>query len=81
MTVVSRKRLKLSEPSRNQQKQIFSYYFSEVSQLISSLNDAMATCTDITLPNGKTYQQPTGLFINNEYVPATGDEFAVTNPA
>ncbi|KAM5370866.1 hypothetical protein ACJZ2D_008299 [Fusarium nematophilum] len=37
--------------------------------------------TQITLPNGKKYDQPTGLFINNEYVPASGSEFTVTNPA
>ncbi|KAF4440188.1 aldehyde dehydrogenase [Fusarium acutatum] len=40
----------------------------------------MASTTSITLPNGKKYDQPTGLFINNEYVAASGDEFIVTNP-
>ncbi|RGP72609.1 aldehyde dehydrogenase nad+ [Fusarium longipes] len=40
----------------------------------------MASTTQISLPNGKTYDQPTGLFINNEFVAATGDEFVVTNP-
>jgi aldehyde dehydrogenase (NAD+) len=40
----------------------------------------MASTTQITLPNGKKYDQPTGLFINNEFVAASGDEFTVTNP-
>ncbi|EKJ79274.1 hypothetical protein FPSE_00585 [Fusarium pseudograminearum CS3096] len=40
----------------------------------------MASTTQISLPNGKKYDQPTGLFINNEFVAATGDEFVVTNP-
>ncbi|ANZ75076.1 BA75_02666T0 [Komagataella pastoris] len=36
----------------------------------------------ITLPNGKTYNQPTGLFINNEFVPSKqGKTFAVLNPS
>jgi aldehyde dehydrogenase (NAD(P)+) len=29
---------------------------------------------DIVTPNGKSYKQPTGLFINNEIVPATGGQ-------
>ncbi|KAF4468767.1 aldehyde dehydrogenase [Fusarium albosuccineum] len=40
----------------------------------------MASSTQISLPNGTKYDQPTGLFINNEFVPASGDEFTVTNP-
>jgi aldehyde dehydrogenase (NAD(P)+) len=37
---------------------------------------------DIQLPNGQTYKQPTGLFINNEFVPATSGEFVESiNPA
>lgn len=28
----------------------------------------------LTAPNGVSYSQPTGLFINNEFVPATGGE-------
>ncbi|CDK24764.1 unnamed protein product [Kuraishia capsulata CBS 1993] len=36
----------------------------------------------ITLPNGITYDQPTGLFINNEFVPSKqGKTFAVLNPS
>lgn len=35
----------------------------------------------ITLPNGITYEQPVGLFINNEFVKSsTGETFAVTSP-
>ncbi|ODV86292.1 hypothetical protein CANARDRAFT_196675 [[Candida] arabinofermentans NRRL YB-2248] len=35
----------------------------------------------ITLPNGKTYQQPTGLFINNEFVASSDKEtISVTDP-
>lgn len=28
----------------------------------------------ITLPNGKSYEQPTGLFINNEFVAGTSEK-------
>ncbi|KAM0279514.1 hypothetical protein ACHAQH_004575 [Verticillium albo-atrum] len=41
----------------------------------------MASSTQITLPNGRKYDQPTGLFIDNQFVLASGDEFAITNPA
>lgn len=41
----------------------------------------MVSTTDITLPNGVKYPQPTGLFIDNDFVPANGDEFTVYNPA
>ncbi|CDK27621.1 unnamed protein product [Kuraishia capsulata CBS 1993] len=38
--------------------------------------------TTITLPNGKTYVQPTGLFINNEFVASIDKETLVSvNPA
>ncbi|KAH6985182.1 Aldehyde/histidinol dehydrogenase [Ilyonectria destructans] len=40
----------------------------------------MASTTSITLPDGRKYDQPTGLFINNKFVPATGDEFTVLDP-
>ncbi|KAF7525343.1 hypothetical protein G7054_g11128 [Neopestalotiopsis clavispora] len=40
----------------------------------------MALTNSIVLPNGCKYEQPTGLFINNEFLPASGDEFAVYNP-
>lgn len=36
----------------------------------------------ITLPTGEKYEQPTGLFINNEFVPSkSGKTFEVENPA
>ncbi|KAL2203200.1 aldehyde dehydrogenase [Sarocladium strictum] len=41
----------------------------------------MASTTEITLPNGVKYAQPTGLFIDNAFVPATGDSFTVYNPS
>lgn len=38
--------------------------------------------TQITLPNGQSYKQPTGLFLNNEFVPATSGEFVESiNPS
>ncbi|KPM38689.1 Aldehyde dehydrogenase [Neonectria ditissima] len=40
----------------------------------------MSTGIQITLPNGLKYEQPTGLFISNEFVAASGDKFAVLNP-
>ena len=37
---------------------------------------------DLTAPNGKTIHQPTGLFINNEFVPSiSGARIASVNPA
>lgn len=35
---------------------------------------------ELNLPNGVKYDQPLGLFIDNEYVSATGDEFEVIDP-
>ena len=41
-----------------------------------------ATFETIHLPNGLTYEQPTGLFINNEFVKAShGKTTEVINPA
>jgi aldehyde dehydrogenase (NAD(P)+) len=35
----------------------------------------------LTAPNGRKYDQPIGLFINNEFVPSkSGDKFASINP-
>jgi len=40
------------------------------------------TSAKVTLPNGKEYVQPTGLFINNEFVKAkSGKTFDAINPA
>jgi hypothetical protein len=41
----------------------------------------MSKPIEITLPNGLVYSQPTGLFINNEFVPGRGEEFDVLNPS
>ncbi|KAI9371971.1 aldehyde dehydrogenase domain-containing protein [Aspergillus egyptiacus] len=36
----------------------------------------------LTAPNGRKYEQPIGLFINNEFVPAkSGSKFATINPS
>jgi aldehyde dehydrogenase (NAD+) len=36
----------------------------------------------LTAPNGRSYTQPIGLFINNEFVAAkSGEKFATVNPA
>jgi aldehyde dehydrogenase (NAD+) len=35
---------------------------------------------DLTAPNGKSFTLPTGLFINNEFVAATGGKIASINP-
>jgi aldehyde dehydrogenase (NAD(P)+) len=40
-----------------------------------------ASNVEITFPNGLTYTQPIGLFIDNQYVAATGDKFTVFNPS
>ena len=40
------------------------------------------TSVKLTLPSGKQYTQPTGLFINNEFVKAkSGKTFDAINPA
>jgi aldehyde dehydrogenase (NAD(P)+) len=36
---------------------------------------------DIVTPNGHKYQQPTGLFINNEFVPSSGQTITSIDPA
>ncbi|KAI8648202.1 Aldedh domain-containing protein [Fusarium keratoplasticum] len=41
----------------------------------------MASSLHITLPNGLEYSQPTGLFIDNEFMEASGDALTVINPA
>ena len=42
----------------------------------------LAISETITLPNGQTYEQPTGLFINNEFIKAShGKTLQVINPA
>lgn len=36
----------------------------------------------LTAPNGRSYAQPIGLFINNEFVAAkSGEKFTTVNPA
>lgn len=40
------------------------------------------TSVKLTLPSGKEYSQPTGLFINNEFIKAkSGKTFDAINPA
>ena len=37
---------------------------------------------ELTAPNGRKYKQPTGLFINNEWVKSsTGEKITTINPA
>lgn len=36
--------------------------------------------TSISLPNGKTYEQPTGLFINNEFVAGSDEKIETFDP-
>lgn len=52
--------------------------FGTAARLYSSL----PLSVPISLPNGITYDQPTGLFINNEFVPSRqGKVFEVLNPS
>lgn len=42
----------------------------------------MSLFKTLTLPNGKQYEQPIGLFVNNEFVPSkAGKTFPVINPS
>ncbi|OJJ08768.1 hypothetical protein ASPVEDRAFT_57771 [Aspergillus versicolor CBS 583.65] len=41
----------------------------------------MFSSARITLPNGRSYDQPTSLFINNEFVTGSGSTITVLNPA
>jgi aldehyde dehydrogenase (NAD(P)+) len=36
---------------------------------------------DLVAPNGVRYTQPTGLFINNEFVPSSGPKITSVDPA
>mgnify|MGYP007126070711 CR=1 FL=1 len=36
---------------------------------------------ELTAPNGKKWVQPTGLFINNEFVPGNGGTITSIDPA
>ncbi|GKT53068.1 aldehyde dehydrogenase [Colletotrichum tofieldiae] len=56
--------------------------------LVASANRAFATsprrwtATELTAPNGRTWTQPLGLFINNEFVQSSnGQTLATTNPS
>jgi aldehyde dehydrogenase (NAD+) len=41
----------------------------------------MALHAQLTAPNGHTYTQPTGLFINNEWLPSSdGEQIVSINP-
>jgi aldehyde dehydrogenase (NAD(P)+) len=41
----------------------------------------MSTIVELTLPNGTKYQQPVGLFINNEFITAkSGKTFETIDP-
>jgi aldehyde dehydrogenase (NAD(P)+) len=40
----------------------------------------MAAPFKVSLPNGLNYEQPTGLFIDNKFIPASGEKFTVYNP-
>ncbi|KAF4119479.1 aldehyde dehydrogenase (NAD(P)+) [Geosmithia morbida] len=40
----------------------------------------MPLSLEITLPNGVKYDQPNGLFINNQFIQGSGDDFTVVNP-
>jgi hypothetical protein len=42
----------------------------------------MALPVKLTVPNGRIYEQPTGLFINNEFVPSgSGQRLTSIDPA
>ncbi|KAJ5907446.1 hypothetical protein N7495_000128 [Penicillium taxi] len=41
----------------------------------------MATSIELVTPNGHKYTQPTGLFINNEFVPSSGQTIVTLDPA
>lgn len=42
----------------------------------------MSLSTELTAPNGRKYTQPTGLFINNEFVPSlSGQTITSIDPA
>lgn len=41
----------------------------------------MAEFVKLTAPNGQSWSQPTGLFINNEFVPGNGSSITSIDPA
>lgn len=55
---------------------------ASASQLAQRLYSSLPLLVNITFPTGKSYEQPTGLFINNEFVkPQQGKTFAVVSPS
>ena len=60
-----------------------SYIFATASvySIVSIVCSAMALAVDIVTPNGHSYQQPTGLFINNEFVASSGQTITSLDPA
>lgn len=54
---------------------------SKIAPALSRGYASLPLHVDITLPNGIKYEQPVGLFINNEFVKSSlGKTFAVTSP-
>src|SRR5277367_2359690 len=54
----------------------------QFSLLLPRFHRSIMTSANITLPSGKKYTQPTGLFINNEFIKAkSGKTFEAINPA
>lgn len=57
-------------------------YVPAVVRISSRFYSNLPLSVDVTLPNGTTYQQPTGLFINNEFVlPKQKKTFEVISPS
>lgn len=51
-------------------------------KITSRLYSSLPLSVKLSLPNGVSYEQPTGLFINNEFVPSVaGNTFSVISPS
>lgn len=60
-----------------------SYIFAtaSVDSIVSVICSVMDLFVNIVTPNGRNYQQPTGLFINNEFVASSGQTITSLDPA
>jgi hypothetical protein len=59
-----------------------SVYLSYQTSHSAGLKSTMSLFTDLQAPNGRKYEQPTGLFINNEFVASSsGQTITSIDPA
>ncbi len=67
-----------SKPSKHSSKTIPAIYRTNIIRQLATMSDLTV---ELTAPNGVKYTQPTGLFINNEWVASSkGNKITSINP-